>query len=139
MSYGVSLALQRAVFAALEADAGVQALVPGRIFDAAPSGPVPELYVTLGPEKVRDRSDSTGAGALHDLQISVIGGPEGFAAAKQVAVAVTDALTGVSGAGPGPLERGRLVALHFLRAVARRESGGARRRIDLSFRARVED
>ena len=37
------------------------------------------------------------------------------------------------------LSRGRLVALHFWRARARREGSGNLRRIDLTFRARVEE
>lgn len=141
MSYAQSLALQKAVFARLSADAGVQALVPGRVFDAPPAGPVPELYLTLGPERVRDRSDATGPGAIHDLTLSVIGGAQGFAPAKAVAGATCDALVGAAGgAGALPaLERGRLVSLRFLRAVAKRDSRGDRRRIDLTFRARVDE
>jgi len=46
--------------------------------------------------------------------------------------------TGGAGALPA-LERGRLVSLRFLRAVAKRDSRGDRRRIDLTFRARVDE
>jgi hypothetical protein len=37
------------------------------------------------------------------------------------------------------LARGRLVGIDFLRAAARRRDEGKVRRIDLTFRARVED
>jgi hypothetical protein len=40
---------------------------------------------------------------------------------------------------PLSLSRGRVVGLWFLRAAARRADKGALRRVDLTFRARVED
>jgi hypothetical protein len=48
---------------------------------------------------------------------------------------VSDALIGAD----MTLERGRLTGLHFYRARARREGTGDVRRIDLTFRARVDD
>ncbi|OWU85310.1 gene transfer agent protein [Oceanicola sp. 22II-s10i] len=135
MSYAVSPALQKAVYETLAGDVALGALVGTAIFDAPPVGTVPETYVTLGPETVRDRSDGSGGGALHDLAVSVVTAADGFQAAKAVAVAVNDALA----AGLPALDRGRLVRLDFLKARARREEAGQIRRIDLSFRARVED
>ena len=135
MSYGMSAALQEAVFQRLETDPALTALVGTRIYDAAPPGQVPGLYVTLGPERVRDRSDATGGGALHDFSVSVVTDETGFADAKAASGAVSDALIDA----PLALARGRLVSLNFLRAEARRVDRGARRRIDLTFRARVED
>ncbi len=61
MSYGVSAALQEAVYQQLQGDAVLAGLVGTDIFDAAPAGAVPSIYVSLGPEDVRDRSDQTGA------------------------------------------------------------------------------
>lgn len=136
MSYAMAGALQEAVFQHLLADPGVSGLVGAAVFDAVPAGPVPETYVSLGPEDVRDRSDADGAGALHRFTISVISEAAGFAAAKAVAAAVGDALLG----GGLSLARGRLVGLWFERASARRSGrAGTIRRIDLRFRARVED
>lgn len=136
MSYALAEPLQAAVYQLLSADAALAALVGGAIYDGLPAGPVPELYVSLGDEAVRDRSDSAGAGALHRFTVSVISEAQGFAAAKAVAAAICDAL---EGAAPG-LSRGRLVGLWFERASARRSgSAGQIRRIDLIFRARVED
>lgn len=135
MSYGVSGALQAAVYQALAGDAALTALVGSAVFDAAPAGPVPAIYVALGSEEVADRSDYDGRGAAHDLLISVVSGSAGFAAAKAAAGAVSDALVDA----PLVLARGTLVSLRFLRATARQSGDGLTRRIDLRFRARVED
>ena len=134
MSYGNAAALQAAVYQALVADAALSALVGGAIYDAVPPGTVTGTYVSLGPEDARDASDMTGAGARHDFVVSVISDEAGFARAKEVAAAISDALVGVELA----LSRGTLVALWFLRAQARRVEKAETRRIDLTFRARVE-
>ncbi|GAA6192291.1 DUF3168 domain-containing protein [Phaeobacter sp. NW0010-22] len=137
MSYGMATALQAAVYQHLLADTEVSNLVGSAIYDAVPAGTLPQTYVTLGAEEVREASDSTGTGALHRFTISVMSEAAGFATAKTLAAAITDAL--VSPSIP-PLSRGRLVGLWFEKAVANRTgSTGQTRRIDLKFRARVED
>ena len=133
MTAALSLPLQAAIFARLRADAALAALVGPHVLDALPPGAPPSLYVALGPETIRDRSDATGQGAEHDLVVSVVTDGAGFAGAKAAAGAVSDALVGADLA----LSRGRLVFLRFLRAQAVRSN--AARRIDLTFRARVED
>jgi hypothetical protein len=133
MTFALSGVLQRAVYDQLVADAALAAVVGSDIFDTVPSGPVPDLYVLLGGETVRDKSDSTTAGAEHDLVVSVHCRVGGFSAAKAAAAAVSDALV----PGGMALTRGRLVAVWFLKARAVRD--GAGRRIDLTFRALVED
>ncbi|KAA9009035.1 DUF3168 domain-containing protein [Histidinibacterium aquaticum] len=135
MSYALSAPLQEAVYARLSADAALAAEVGGAIFDAAPPGTAPALYVVLGDETARDRSDGTGRGARHDFTVSVVSGAAGFAAAKRAAGAISEALTDADLA----LSRGRLVGLRFLRARAARAQGNQVRRIDLTFRARLED
>ena len=105
MSYAMSAALQQAVFLRLEADGALAGLVGGNIFDSAPQGTVPDLYLSIGPEDVRDRSDGTGGGAVHDFTVSVVTTETGFAAAKTAAAAVSDALVDA----PMSLTRGRLV------------------------------
>lgn len=133
MTYAVAHALQAALYQRLADDAALAALVGPHVHDALPTGSIPPLLVALGPETARDRSDATGRGAEHDLAVIVLSDEGGFAAAKVAAAAACDAIL-----APGlALSRGRVVALHFLRASAARE--GARRRIDLTFRARVED
>ncbi len=135
MSYGVGAALQAAVYQRLAGDGALDALVSGAIHDSIPPGTVTGTYVSLGPEDVRDASDQVGRGALHEFTVSVVTDQAGFQQAKAVAAAVSDALTGAS----LPLSRGRLVGLWFLSARARRVEKADVRRIDLIFRARVED
>jgi hypothetical protein len=135
MTYALSAALQKAVYAALSADATLSVLVGTAIFDAPPVGAIPSLYVSLGPEKAVERSDRSASGARHDFVVSVITDAAGFQQAKAVAGAVADVL-----AQPlGPLDRGQLVAMNFLRAQAKRDEAGQQRRIDLTFRALVDD
>ena len=135
MSYGMAAALQVAVYQALSADGALAALIGGAVYDMVPAGSVPPVYVVLGAEDVRDASDKSGAGARHDFTVSVVACASGFHMAKTVAAAVSDALVDADLA----LERGRLVSLEFQRARARREGAGQLRRIDLRFRARIED
>lgn len=135
MTYAVSAALQKAVFQRLTGDPTVSGLVGAAVFDAPPAGTVPSTYVSLGPETVRDRSDKSGGGAEHDFVVSVVTDSDGFEAAKEVAGAISDALVGAT----PTLDRGRLVRLNFLKARALRSDKGQVRRIDLTFRARVDD
>lgn len=133
MTYAVSAALQTAIFETLVTDPALAALVGDAVYDALPSGQRPDLYISLGTEQVRDQSDTTGAGALHELVISVVAGQSGFARAKEAAAAVSDALHDAD----LPLTRGNLVFLQFHRARATRARNNDTRRIDLTFRARV--
>lgn len=131
MTYAIAPALQAAVYQHLAAQT---ALAGVALHDALPPGPLPATYITLGPEQVRERSDKTGRGADHEFTIAVVTTAAGFAGAKALAAAVSDALEGAD----LTLARGRLVWLRFARASAIRDSGDARR-IDLRFTARVED
>ncbi|MEP3676932.1 DUF3168 domain-containing protein [Sulfitobacter sp.] len=135
MTYAISGALQTAVFEALSADALLSGLVGTAIYDAVPVGSLPQLYIRLGSETVRDASDISGDGAEHVLTVSVITTNPGFSGAKAVAAAVSDALHNA----PLTLSRGRLVSLRFDRAAAQRIDGASGRQIDLRFRARVQD
>ncbi|WP_372840192.1 DUF3168 domain-containing protein [Phaeovulum sp.] len=134
MSYAIAGALQAAVYQRLRASSALEALVGEAIHDAVPPGAVTGTFVSLGPEDARDASDATGGGAEHDFVVSVITDAAGFQTAKLVAAAISDELLGASLV----LARGRLVGLWFLRARARRVESGETRRIDLTFRARVE-
>lgn len=135
MSYAISAALQRGVFAALGADPAVSDAVGDAIYDALPSGSLPSLYVSLGPETVRVADDKTGTGAVHLFVVSVITETPGFSGAKALAGAVCDVLHSAD----LTLDRGRLVSMRFERARAGKIDKGAGRKIDLTFRARVED
>jgi hypothetical protein len=129
MSYAAAAALQAAIFQVLSA---APVLAGVAIYDAVPPSP-PGTFVLIGPEEARDQSDKTGAGAEHQLVISVITDNSGFLNAKTIAAGISDTLIGV----PLLLSRGALVSLFFQRASARRISEGETRRIDLTFRARV--
>lgn len=135
MTYALSGPLQSAVFAALRADTALTALVGGDIYDAVPTGTVPATYVQLGSEAAVDASDISGAGAVHRFSVSVITTDPGFAGAKAVSAAASDALHDA----PLTLSRGHLVSLRFERASATRTEGGATRQIEMRFRARVSD
>ncbi|MEQ6247738.1 DUF3168 domain-containing protein [Sulfitobacter sp. HNIBRBA3233] len=135
MTYAVSQALQAAVFDVLSTDPAVAAEVGSAIYDAVPAGAVPDIYLRLGSETVRDASDGSGAGSEHMLTVSVITVSPGFSSAKAAAAAVSDALHGADLA----LARGRLVFMRFDRASARRIDSASARQIDLRFRARVQD
>lgn len=131
MSYAGAAALQAAVFARLSAWPDLAGVA---VLDAIPAGGGAGTFVLLGPEEVRDASDRSGDGAEHRLVVSVISDATGFLAAKTVAVGVSDALSGATLA----LSVGRLVGMEFQRAVARRLEDGEVRRIDLTFRARLD-
>ncbi|MBL3569379.1 DUF3168 domain-containing protein [Rhodovulum sp. BSW8] len=135
MSYGMAAALQAAIFQRISGHAAVAAIVGEAVYDAVPAGRLPPIYVSLGPEEVRDASDKDAGGALHLVTISVVSEEAGFARAKAAAGAISDALT----EAPLVLVRGRVVGLWFDRARARRVGAQDQRRIDLRFSVRVED
>ena len=137
MSYQASVALQGAVYLALRTDPALAALIGDASYDAMPVAAPPGTYVSLGPEDVRDAGDMTAPGALHDFVVSVLSGTDeanGFGAVKEVAVAVSEALEEAD----ITLDRGHLAGLWFLRARARRAENGAGRRVDMTFRARID-
>ena len=131
MSYQAAAALQAAVFARLS---GFPALAGVSVVDAMPPGTAPGSFVLIGPEQVVDQSDKTGGGAEHRFEVAVISDASGFVSAKTLAGAVSEALVDAG----LTLATGRLVSIGFLRATARRLDGGALRRIDMTFRARIE-
>jgi hypothetical protein len=131
MSYHAAVALQAAIYARL---AGFAGLAGVSIVDAMPAGAALGTFVLIGPEQVIDQSDKSGGGAEHRLEIAVISDASGFLTAKQVAGAVSQALVGAA----LTLATGRLVSIQFLRASARRLEAGDTRRIDMTFRARIE-
>lgn len=131
MSYQAAAALQSAVYGRLAGFAGLAGVT---IVDAMPAGTAPTTFVMIGPEQVLDQSDASGAGAEHRFEIAVISEDSGFLSAKELAVAVSEALVGAD----LTLTTGRLVSIGFLRASARRLKAGASRRIDMTFRARIE-
>lgn len=135
MTYVLAAGLQEAVYARLSGDVALVALVGTAIFDAAPAGQIPSIYVAIGPEDAVASRDKTGRAALHKFTVSVVSEDAGFQAAKLVAGAIDEALTSVS----LPMARGTVVSLFFQKARARRERAGTKRRIDMQFQAHVDD
>lgn len=137
MNYGAGAALQAAVYQHLRGHPPLAALVGDAIYDALPVSAPAGVYVSLGPEDVREAGDMTGRGSVHDFVVSVLAGRDelaGFGPLKAVAVAVSEALEGAGLI----LDHGHLVGLWFRRAKARRVEKSVARRIDLSFRARID-
>ena len=134
MSYAIGASLQAAVYQRLRGSSALDALVGDAIYDAAPSGAVTGIYVSIGPEDVVDASDMTGDGAVHDFVVSVVTDAAGFQTAKDVAAVISDALVDATLV----LARGKLIGLRFVKAKARRVDTASTRRIDITFRARVE-
>ncbi len=135
MSYTLAPALQAAIFQHLSDDATLSAALGGAIYDAIPPAQPPATYLLLGSEEAFDRSDKSGHGIEHRLTLSVVTNATGFLAAKEIAARVCELLD----APALTLARGRLVGLWFDRAQARKIEGAQTRRIDLRFRARLED
>lgn len=137
MSYVAGVALQAAVYQHLQADVQLTDLVGDAIYDAMPVEPPSGVYVSLGPDDARDAGDMTARGSRHDFIVSVLSGTDestGFGAVKQAAAAVSAALE----SGDLVLSDGHLAGLWFLRARALRVKNGAARRVDLTFRARID-
>lgn len=132
MSYLAAVTLQQALWDCLSAAPELAGVVIG---DALPPGPAPQTWVVLGAEEVRDASDASGAGAWHRIEISVLSRAAGFAEAKAVAEQIGAVLLAPEALVP---DGAGLVGLWFERARARRLEGGALRRIDLTFRVRLD-
>ncbi|MCV6598446.1 MAG: DUF3168 domain-containing protein [Mangrovicoccus sp.] len=135
MSYAASAEMQRALYDLLTSDAAPAELAGVPVVDRMAEGTLPPLYIALGPERVRDGSTKTSRGAEHRLTITVISALGGFAQIKQIAGAIC---THLEGQRPS-LSQGQVAGLQFLSAQARRGPSGAERRLDLSFRAFVDD
>lgn len=138
MSITLSGELQEAVYVALAADGPLAALVGTEIYDAPlPSGgtlPVGE-HVTLGEEVVKPFNTMTSSGGVHEFDVTVHSGANGFGSGKAVAAAVGNVLIDAN----LPLANGNMVNLGFLKARARRGVAPELRRIELRFRAVVEN
>ncbi len=127
------LALQKAIYAHLSADADIAALVGTRLFDNVP-GDAGFPYLTLGEAQVSDWSAGEEGGSEHFLSLHVFSRAGGRAEAKSIMGAVHSVLhdAGLT------LEGFSLVNLRFLSAETRRESDGATWRGTIRFRAVTE-
>ncbi len=135
MSYSFSPALQTAIYTALIEDETLVSLVDGAIFDMAPDGSTPDRFVAIGPEKVVEKSDVSGRGAEHEVEVYVVTESDGFYTIKEIAARISTVLDGAD----LTLSTGYLSALQFLRAEALRNTSDDTRRVRLWFRARVDE
>ncbi len=138
MTYALSEPLQRAVYDALLSDTALSGLVGANVFDGPlplEAADLPPDYVTLGGETVKNASNYTNDGAIHDFTVTVHSGAAGFKTSKIIAGAICDVLLDAQ----LPLSRGQLVYLRFVKARAQSAEAPARRTIALNFRAFVED
>ena len=138
MSLVLSGELQGAIYAALTGDTALVALVGSEIYDAPlPVGGALPLgeHVTLGEEIVKPFGSITSSGGVHDFDVVLHSTANGFAAAKLVAAAVSDVLVDANLSIAG----GHLVSLRFIKAKAKRGIAPELRRVEMRFRAVIED
>jgi hypothetical protein len=128
-----TLALQKAVVAALSADAAVDALVGDRIYDAPPRDAA-FPYVSFGEARVADWSTATDTGAEHRLIVEAWSRERGKRQCYEVIEAVETALDDAALA----LDDHALVNLRFEFADVRREGDGITYRGTMRFRAVTE-
>ncbi len=128
-----SLALQKAVFAALLSDAAVASAIDDRLYDAPPREPA-FPYVTIGETRVSDWSTGTEDGAEHRLSLAVWSRERG----KRQSYEIMDAIEAVLHDAPLVLDGHALVNLRFEFAEVGRERDGITWRATMRFRAVTE-
>ena len=138
MSLALSGEFQGAIYGALTGDVALNALVGSEIYDAPlPSGGALPLgeHVTLGEGVVKPFGTVTSSGGVHDFDVVVHSTANGFAAAKLVVAAVSNVLVDANLSVSG----GQLVSLRFVKAKAKRGVAPELRRVEMRFRAVVEE
>jgi hypothetical protein len=128
-----SLALQKAVFAALVADADVGGLIGDRIYDAAPRNAT-FPYLSFGEASVLDWSTGTEEGAEHRLVLHIWSRERG----KKESYGIMAAITPVLHDATLTLDGHRLVNLRFAFGDAGRDADGITWHGVLRFRAVTE-
>ena len=127
---GASLALQRAVHAALTGSHDVMAAVTG-VFDAVPSGARPP-YATIGADAVSDWSAVGVDGREHRFAVTVWDDAAGSSRLKAAMAAVEAAVLGLD----ADLDGWRVVGLVFVTSAVTRDADGPARG-EVEFRART--
>jgi len=128
-----SLALQKAVFAALVADGGVGALIGDRLYDAPPRD-AGFPYASFGEARTLDWSTGTEEGAEHRLTLHVWSRERG----KSECLAVMEAVEAALRDATLTLDGHALVNLGFEAADARRDPDGITWHGVLRFRGVTE-
>lgn len=130
-----SAALQSGIYQTLSNATSISNLIGTNIFDAVPSGLVAETYVLIGEEKVISKADFNNGATRHDVTINVVSSASGFSDAKIVASEICNVLDGAAMV----LSAGNLRNIQFRMARSRRDTGATERRIDLVFRALIDE
>jgi len=128
-----SLALQKAVVAALIADAGVAALIADRVYDAPPRDAT-FPYLAVGETRVLDWSTGSDTGAEHRLTLEAWSRERGKRQCYQIIEAVQAVLVDAALA----LDGNALVNLRFELADVRRDADGITYHATMRFRAVTE-
>lgn len=135
MSYKFQDSLQSQIYTTLINDSEILATTNGAIFDAAPSdGDLPEVYIRIGNEYVRDRSSATHQQTEIQFEISVFSKNQGFIKAKILSSQIS-ALMKLDNLH---LEHGHLVGVWFQNAQTYRLEKGNLRQIKLWFKAYID-
>jgi Protein of unknown function (DUF3168) len=130
---GAALALQKAAYAALVADAEVGALIGDRIYDQPPRDAA-FPYATIGQTTVADWSTGTEDGSEHRLTLHVWSRTGGQSECHAIAEAMRTALHGAALS----FEDHALVNLRFETADTRRDPDGITFHGVMRFRAVTE-
>jgi hypothetical protein len=126
--------LQKALFAALTADATLLVLLGGpRIYDDVPQASA-FPYISFGPLTARDWSTATDTGSEHAITLNVWSQAKGRAQVHEIMAAARDALHGQS----LTLDGHRLINLRHELSDARRSSDGETYHGTARFRAVTE-
>lgn len=128
-----TLALQKAVVAALTADAAVGALIGDRIYDATPRNAT-FPYLTIGQTNLVDWSTGTEAGAEHELMLHAWSRERG----KREVYAIAEAVAAVLHDAALTLDGHALVNLRLEFSDTRRDPDGITYHAALRFRAVTE-
>jgi hypothetical protein len=129
-----SLALQKAVVAALAADAALAAIIDDRVHDGPPRN-AEFPYVAIGQASLADWSTGTEAGAEHRLLIDVWSREPG----KRQCYEIMDAIEAALHDAALTLDGHTLVNLRFEFADARRDPDGITYHGVVRFRAVTEN
>ncbi|MCI4661463.1 MAG: DUF3168 domain-containing protein [Neomegalonema sp.] len=139
MTAALSWPLQQALYARLAADEALSSLLPGpALVDSPPHDARDHLrppYILLGDESIAPLADQTHLGARHRFSLTIHSAAPGFAEAKRIAAALSDALI----RRPLALTRGTCIRLDFISGQTRRLDTEQRRELTLTFEAALED
>ncbi len=95
MTLAASWELQKALHASLVADAGLSALVGGRVFDRPPQDAA-FPFVTLGDTDVEPDGAGGGGGAIHQIMLSAWSRAPGRRETKEIMSAIDQVLQDAS-------------------------------------------